>query len=140
MVIRRLAMAVMMSGALAGTGAAQQNIMASATILERVEAGAVEVEVLSAGSRLSVRQMGSTGVTPDTRLLRSTFVETGVGVAGVGVEAPTAVRNGDGSIMRLERPRMQLDAGAQEELRAGGALLIDMADRLTITRVVAANS
>ena len=50
--IRRLAMAVVMTGALAGTGAAQQSITASATILERVEAGAVEVEVRGAGSRL----------------------------------------------------------------------------------------
>lgn len=62
-------MAVAMMGALAGTGAAQQSITASATILERVEAGAVEVEVRSAGSRLSVRQTEEAGAISGTRLL-----------------------------------------------------------------------
>lgn len=135
--IRRLAMAVIMTGALAGTGAAQQSITVSATILERVEAGAAEVEVSSAGSRLSVRQAEGAGAISGTRLLRSTFVQTG-GVEPMDVD--TAVRSGDGSILRLERRTMGVDAAAQEQLRSGGRLLIDMVDQLTITRVVASNS
>lgn len=138
MVIRRLAMAVAMTGALAGTGAAQQSITASATILERVEAGAVEVEVRSAGSRLSVRQTDGAAAVSGTRLLRSTFVQTGGAVGAV--EAGAAVRGGDGSIVRLERRIMEVDAAAPEELLTGGRLLIDMADQLTITRIVASNS
>ena len=138
MVVRRMAMAVAMMGALTGTGAAQQSITASATILERVEAGAVEVEVRSAGSRLSVRQTDGAGAISGTRLLRSTFVQTG-GAVEAG-EAGPAVRVGDGSILRLERRMMGVDAAAQEELLTGGRLLIDMADQLTITRVVASNS
>jgi hypothetical protein len=137
MMIRRLALAVMMTGALAGTGAAQQSISASATILERVEAGAAEVEVSSAGSRLSVRQTDGPGTVSGTRLLRSTFVEAG-GVESM--EAGAAVRNGDGSILRLEQRTMGVDAAAREELRSGGRLLIDLVDQLTITRVVASNS
>jgi hypothetical protein len=136
MMIRRLAMAVMMSAAAAGTGAAQQSITASATILERVEAGAVEVEVRSAGSQLSVRQLGITA-TPGTRLLRSTFVNAGVVDA---TEAETAVRSVDGSIMRLERRTMGPEGAAPAELRSDDRLLIDAADQLTITRVVASNS
>jgi hypothetical protein len=136
MMIRRLAMAVAMTGALAGTGAAQQSVTVSATILERVEAGAVEVEVRSAGSRLSVRQTEGQAVS-GTRLLRSTFVQTG-GVEPV--EVGTAVRNGDGSILRLERRTMGVDAAVREELRSGGRLLIDLVDQLTVTRVVASNS
>jgi hypothetical protein len=137
MVIRRLAMAVAMTGALAGTGAAQQSITASATILERVEAGAVEVEVRSAGSRLSVRQTEGAGAISGTRLLRSTFVQTGGAVEPGTV---TAARSGDGSIVRLERRTMGVDGAAREELLTGGRLLIDLADQLTITRVVASNS
>lgn len=136
MMIRRLAMAVVMSAAAAGTVAAQQSITASATILERVEAGAVEVEVRSAGSQLSVRQLGM-AATPGTRLLRSTFVNAGVVGAA---EAESAVRSVDGSIMRLERRPMGLEGVAPAELRSGDRLLIDTADQLTITRVVASNS
>lgn len=137
MMIRRLAMAVVMSAAAAGAGAAQQSITASATILERVEAGAVEVEVRSAGSQLSVRQLG-TAATPGTRLLRSTFVNAGL---LVDAEAETAVRSVDGSIiMRLERRTMGLEGAVPAELRSGDRLLIDTADQLTITRVVASNS
>ena len=138
MVIRRLAMAVAMMGALAGTGAAQQSITASATILERVEAGAVEVEVRSAGSRLSVRQTGEAGAISGTRLLRSTFVQTGGAVEAV--EPGTAARAGDGSIVRLERRTMGVDGAAQEELLTGSRLLIEVADQLTIMRVIASNS
>jgi hypothetical protein len=138
MVIRRLAMAVGMTCGLAGTGAAQQSITASATILERVEAGAVEVEVRSAGSRLSVRQTEGAGAISGTRLLRSTFVQTGGGVEAV--EPGAAVRGGDGSIVGLERRTMGVDGTAPEELLTGGRLLIDMTDQLTITRVVASNS
>ncbi|MGH7447222.1 MAG: hypothetical protein ACRELT_06660 [Longimicrobiales bacterium] len=133
---RRLAAtAMVMSAVLPGAGVGQQSITASATILERIDAGAVEVEVRSVGSRLSVRQPDAS-VVRGTRLLRSTFVHTGAGAEAV--EVPVRVR--EGGILRLERRRMRNDGGAEEELRSGSRLLIDMVEELTITRVVAANS
>lgn len=59
---------------------------------------------------------------------------------GSAAEPGAAVRGGDGSILRLERRTMGVDTAAQEELLTGRRLLIDMADQLTITRVVASNS
>lgn len=134
--VGRLAAALTLSAVLSSAAAAQQSITASAVILERAEADPIEVELRSVGSRISVEQ--SVRQHAGTRLLRSTYVNTGSATDGVEETVPMRVRE-DG-ILRLERRGIRSADGEQVELRSGEHVLIDRVRELTITRIVAANS
>jgi hypothetical protein len=126
--VRCLATAVILCGVTAAAASAQQSIGVSAVILERIDAGAVDVEVRSAGSRLSVRQSDAGAAAK--RLLRSTFVHAGPGAGAAMI--PERLR--DSGLTRLERRVDGRAAGAER------MVTVDRADRLTITRVIASDS
>lgn len=135
--VRQSAVAIVLGVMLASSAAGQQSIGVSATILERVEAEMVELEVRSVDGRLSVASPTGSRSADQSRVLRRTFVSGGSSVAE---EVGIPVRVLDGSSVRLERRAMQLDWRAGAEMEAGKTLFIESAERLTVTRVVAANS
>ena len=138
--MRRLVTAMILTVVLASAGFGQ-SITASATILERIDAGSMDVSVSSTGSMLSVRQ--EVAAEQGASLLRSTFVRAGRAPAGVESDGPAGVEPAgvrEGSVLRLERRMRHTDGSTDGELRPGGRLLIDMVEQLTVTRVIAANS
>lgn len=133
--VREFATALTFGAVLAGA-AAGQSVTASATILERVEADAIEVDIRSHAGRLSVAQP-VTQSERGARLLRSTFVSDG----SVGDDAATVpVRVHSEGALRLERRALPMGIGSGTRMEAGEALLIDVTDNVTITRVIASNS
>ncbi|MBR9990227.1 MAG: hypothetical protein KFH98_10745 [Gemmatimonadetes bacterium] len=133
--VREFATALTFGAVLAGA-AAGQSVMASATILERVEADAVTMDVRGVDGRLRVGHPAAVSE-QGTRLLRSTFVSGG---AIAGEEATVAVRVHAEGTLRLERRAVQAGVVTGEQVEPGESLLIDSVERLTITRLVASNS
>lgn len=135
--IRESAIGLVLGLALASTAAGQQSIGVSATILERVEADAVELQVRSFGDRLSVTSV-QPRATAGTRLLRATYVSAGIAAGSDASTSPVYVQ--DGSSARLERRAVRSGRMTGDEVEAGEALYIDAAEQLTVTRVIASNS
>jgi hypothetical protein len=136
--VREFATAMVLGAVLTGAAAGQQSVGVSAVILERVEADAVEVEVRSIGGRLRVEHPESPVQQVGTRLLRSTYVNPGVGAGAAETTVPVRVH--EGGTLRLERRAVQAGGESGEKVPAGGSVLIDAVDQLTLTRVVASNS
>jgi hypothetical protein len=109
----------------------------SATILERVGADAVELQVRSFGNRLSVESAQPRG-NAGTRLLRATYVSAGSDAVPDASTSPVYVQ--DGSSARLERRAVRAGRMTGEEVEAGETVFIDAAEQLTVTRVIASNS
>ena len=132
--VRELAAAMVLGMTMAGAAAAQQSIGVSAVILERVDAGAVDVAVRSIDGRLGIERVPAER-TSGSRLLRATFVSSGTGSV-----IEETVRIHDGGSVRLERRALHRGGMQGEKMKAGETLFVDAAPQLTVTRVVASNS
>ncbi|HEX2167486.1 MAG TPA: hypothetical protein VHG09_09680 [Longimicrobiales bacterium] len=135
--VRELAYTVVFGAVLSGAAAGQQSVGVTAVILERVEAAHVDVEVRSVGGRLELEQSESPVRRSGTRVLQHTYV--GAGALSGMAEAKVPYRVGDGSALRLERRRVQLENKGEEVLQ-GEPLIVEAAGQLIVTRVLAANS
>jgi hypothetical protein len=133
--MRELAMAAVLGMGLATAAAAQQSVMASAVVLEQVEPDVRQVEVRSSDGRMILSEAGAEVQPAQTRLLRSTFVNAGVGA----VEATVPFRIREEGTLRLERRGVPQHVSG-ERLEDGESLLIDVVEQLTVTRIIASNS
>lgn len=137
--VRELAFAMATGAVVAGAAAGQQSVGVSAVILERIEAGDVDVEVRSYGRHLLVEQpLESPLHQSGTRWLRSTWVSAGTLSDPAAERVPVRVR--EGGTLRLERRAVHVEGGSGREVHAGEPVLIEITQRLTLTRVVASNS
>ena len=132
--VREISIALVLAAGLAGGAAGQQSIGVSAVVLERAGAESIAVTVRSAGSGLRVETAVREGA--GTRLLRSTWVRTGVGVA----ETTIPVRVREDGVLRLERRGAEAVGAPGERIESGSSVRIDAAGHLTVTRVIASNS